>query len=118
MAQAANNTFASLTSWIELRGGWPEFIWGLVILSLSFNVYGPGRPQPGDFMLLGLLCVPILVVRFSNPAAIKLPVFSLATFVLYVFACNFVWAAATGEWDFFKASAFYALTSRSSSATW
>lgn len=108
MARAANNTFASLTSWIELRGGWPEFIWGLVILSLSFNVYGPGRPQPGDFMLLGLLCIPILVVRFQMPAAIKLPVFSLATFVLYVFACNFGWVAVTGELDFFKASAFYA----------
>ena len=108
MARAASNTFASLTSWIELRGGWPEFIWGLVILSLSFNVYGPGRPQPGDFMLLGLLCIPILVVRFQMPAAVKLPVFSLATFVLYVFGCNFVWAAATGESDFFKASAFYA----------
>lgn len=108
MGRAATKTFASLTSWIELRGGWPEFIWGFVILSLSFNLYGPGRPQPGDFMLLGLLCVPILVVRFQMPAAIKLPVLSLATFVLYVFGCNFAWAAATGEWDFFKASAFYA----------
>ena len=108
MARTANNSLASLTSWIDLRGGWPEFAWGLVILSLSFNVYGPGRPQPGDFMMLGLLSLPIFFIRFQMPAAIKLPVVSLAAFVLYVSACNFVWAAATSEWDFFKSSAFYA----------
>lgn len=108
MARTANSTLASLTSWIDLRGGWPEVIWGLVILSLSFNLYGPGRPQPGDFMMLGVLCLPILIVRFQMPDAIKLPVLSLVAFVIYVFGCNFVWAAATGEWDFFKASAFYA----------
>lgn len=108
MARAANNAFSSLTSWIDLRGGLPEFMWGFVILSLSFNVFGPGRPQPGDFMMLGLICLPILIVRFQMPAAVKLPVFSLAVFVAYVFACNFVWAAATSEWDFFKASSFYA----------
>jgi hypothetical protein len=107
MARAANQTFASLTSWIDLRGGWPEFLWGAVILSLSFNVYGSGRPQPGDFMMVGLLCAPILFVRFEMPAAIKLPVISLVAFVLYVIGCNFVWAAVTSEWDFFKASAFY-----------
>jgi len=108
MARTANTTLASLTSWIDLRGGWPEVTWGFVILSLSFNVYGPGRPQPGDFMMLGVLCLPILIVRFRMPASVKLPVFSLVTFLIYVFGCNFAWAAATGEWDFFKASAFYA----------
>jgi hypothetical protein len=108
MARTANNSLGSLTSWIDLRGGWPEFAWGFVILSLSFNVYGPGRPQPGDFMMLGLLSLPIFFIRFRMPAVIKLPVISLAAFTLYVFACNFVWAAATSEWDFFKSSAFYA----------
>lgn len=108
MARTANSTLASLTSWIDLRGGWPEVIWAFVILSLSFSLYGPGRPQPGDFMMLGVLCLPILIVRFQMPAAIELPVFSLVAFLIYVFGCNFVWAAATGEWDFFKASAFYA----------
>ena len=108
MARTANSTLASLTSWIDLRGGWPEVTWGFVILSLSFNVYGPGRPQPGDFMMLGVLCLPILIVPFQMPAAVKLPVLSLMIFLIYVFGCNFVWAGATGEWDFFKASAFYA----------
>jgi hypothetical protein len=98
----------SLTDWIELRGGWPEVLWGLVILSLSFNVFGPGNPQPGDFMMVAVLCVPIVVVRFSMPAAIRRPVFSLAAFVTYVFMCNLVWAASTSEFDFFKSSAFYA----------
>lgn len=99
---------SSLTSWIDLRGGWPEFLWAFVILSLSFNVYGPGNPQPGDFMMVGLLCIPILLVRFKMPTTIRRPVIALAAFVLYVFVCNFVWAAATSEFDFFKASAFYA----------
>ncbi len=108
MTRTANGTLSSLTSWIDLRGGWPEVIWGFVILSLSFSLYGPGRPQPGDFMMLGVLCLPILVVPFQMPAAIRLPVFSFVTFLIYVFGCNFVWAAVTGEWDFFKASAFYA----------
>lgn len=108
MARTANSTLASLTSWIDLRGGWPEVVWGFVILSLSFNLYGPGRPQPGDFLMLGVLCLPILLVRFQMPPAIKLPVLSLVAFLIYVFGCNFVWAAATGEWDFFKASTFYA----------
>jgi len=109
MTRAANrNTFATLTSWIDLSGGWPEVLWGIVILALSFNVYGPGNPQPGDFMLVGLLCVPILLVQFRMPDSIQRTVFSLAAFVLYVFACNFAWVAITSEWDFFKASAFYA----------
>jgi hypothetical protein len=108
MARTANSTLASLTSWIDLRGGWPEVVWGFVILSLSFSLYGPGRPQPGDFLMLGVLCLPILLVRFQMPAAIKLPVLSLVAFLIYVFGCNFVWASTTGEWDFFKASAFYA----------
>jgi hypothetical protein len=99
---------SSVTSWIDLRGGWPELFWGLVILSLSFNVYGPGNPQPGDFMLVALLCVPIVLVRFKMPTSIRRPVFALAAFVLYVFMCNFVWAAVTSEFDFFKSSAFYA----------
>lgn len=108
MARSANSTLESLTSWIDLRGGWPEVLWGLVILSLSFSVYGPGRPQPGDFMLVGLLCIPILVVRFQMPAAIRSTVISLAVFVLYVIGCNFAWVAISSELDFFKASAFYA----------
>ena len=108
MARSANGTLDSLTSWIDLRGGWPEVLWGLVILSLSFSVYGPGRPQPGDFMLVGLLCIPILVVRFQMPAAIRSTVISLAVFVLYVIGCNFAWVAISSELDFFKASAFYA----------
>lgn len=109
MASTAHeSTFASLTSWIDLSGGWPELLWGIVILSLSFNPYGPGNPQPGDFMMVAILCVPILLVRFGMPAMIRRPVFSLAAFVLYVFMCNLVWAAATSHFDFFKASAFYA----------
>lgn len=108
MARTADSTLASLTSWIDLRGGWPEVVWGFVILSLSFNLYGPGRPQPGDFLMVGVLCLPILLVHFQMPTAIKLPVLSLVVFLIYVFGCNFVWAAATGEWDFFKASTFYA----------
>jgi hypothetical protein len=99
---------SSVTSWIDLRGGWCEFLWGFVILSLSFSVYGPGNPQPGDFMLVGILCIPILVVPFQMPVLIRRPVLSLAAFVLYVVFCNFVWVALTSEWDFFKASAFYA----------
>lgn len=83
-------------------------LWGVVILSLSFNVYGPGNPQPGDFMMVALLCVPILLVRFKMPATIRRPVLALAAFVFYVFICNFTWAAVTSEFDFFKASAFYA----------
>ena len=74
MARTANSTLASLTSWIDLRGGWPEVVWGFVILSLSFNLYGPGRPQPGDFLMVGVLCLPILLVHFQMPTAIKLPV--------------------------------------------
>ncbi|TFH30282.1 MAG: hypothetical protein E4H00_05415 [Myxococcales bacterium] len=101
------STGSSLTSWIDLRGGWPELLWGVVILSLSFNVYGAGKPQPGDFMLAALLCLPILLVRFKMPGLIRRPVFALAGFVFYVFVCNFAWAAATSEFDFFKASAFY-----------
>jgi len=107
MARSAN-TMSSVTSWIDLRGGWPELLWGFVILSLSFNVYGPGNPQPGDFMLVAILCVPILLVRFKMPTSIRRPVFALVAFVFYVFVCNFVWAATTSEFDFFKSSAFYA----------
>lgn len=98
----------SLTDWIDFRGGWPEVLWGLVILSLSFSVNGPGNPQPGDFMMVAMLCVPIVVVRFSMPTSIRRPVFSLAAFVTYVFMCNLIWAASTSEFDFFKSSAFYA----------
>jgi len=99
---------SSLTSWIDLRGGLPEFLWGLVILSLSFSVYGAGNPQPGDFMLVAILCLPIVFVRFRMPPSVRRPVLSLAAFVLYVFACNLVWAAVTSEFDFFKSTAFYA----------
>ncbi len=99
---------ASLTNWIDLRGGWPEVLWGFVILSLSFNVYGPGNPQPGDFAMVATLCLPIVLVRFSMPAAVRKPVFSLVAFVVYVFMCNLIWAASTSEFDFFKSSAFYA----------
>ncbi|MDH4282497.1 MAG: hypothetical protein OEV36_07585 [Myxococcales bacterium] len=106
MAPRAKST-SSLTSWIDLGGGWPEMLWGFVILSLSFNLYGPGNPQPGDFMMVALLCVPIVFVRFKMPASIRRPVWSLAAFMLYVFACNLAWATMTGEFDFFKASAFY-----------
>ena len=108
MARRANSTLGSLTSWIDLRGGWPEHLWFFVILTLSFNVFGAGKPQPGDFMLVGLICVPIVLVRFQMPTVIRRPVISLAAFVLYVIACNFAWVTTTGEWDFFKASAFYA----------
>ena len=109
MAHAANrSTLATLTSWIDLRGGWPEFLWVFVILALSFNVYGPGNPQPGDFMLVGLICAPILIVRFRMPTAIRRTVISLAVFVAYAITCNFVWVTLTSEWDFFKSSAFYA----------
>ena len=109
MARTMNRTtLASLTSWIDLRGGWPEVCWGLVILSLSFNLYAPGNPQPGDFAMVALLCVPILVIRFRMPAAVRRAVLSLAAFVTYVFACNFFWAALTAEYDFLKSSAFYA----------
>lgn len=107
MVQRAS-AMSSLTAWIDLRGGWPERLWGVVILSLSFSLYGPGNPQPGDFLLVGLLCAPILFVRFKMPAMIRRPVLALAAFVFYVFACNFAWAAATSEFDFFKACAFYA----------
>lgn len=108
MARTADSALASLTSWIDLRGGWPEVLWLIVILSLSFNIYGPGRPQPGDFMLVGMVCLPILVVPFRMPAIVRRPVLSLAAFVLYVFVCNFTWVALTSELDFFKASSFYA----------
>jgi hypothetical protein len=109
MARAANRkTFATLTSWIDLRGGWPEYLWVFVILALSFNLFGPGNPQPGDFMLVGLICLPILIVPFRMPAVIRRPVTSLAVFVVYAIACNFAWVAITGEWDFLKAGAFYA----------
>jgi len=108
MARAANRkTFATLTSWIDLRGGWPEYLWVFVILAMSFNVFGAGKPQPSDFMLVGLICVPILIVRFRMPTVIRRPVTSLAIFVAYAIACNFAWVAITSEWDFFKASAFY-----------
>ncbi len=107
MARSTTNT-PSLISWIDLSGGWPEFLWGFVILSLSFNLYGPGNPQPGDFMMVAILCAPILLVQFKMPASIRRPIIALAVFLLYVFACNFVWATATSEFDFFKASAFYA----------
>jgi hypothetical protein len=97
-----------LTGWLELRGGWPEGLWALVILSLSFNVRPTGTPQIGDFALVALLCVPIVVVRFQMPPAVRKPVLSLAAFVAYVFACNLTWAALTAEYDFLKPSAFYA----------
>ncbi len=108
MARAASRgTFATLTSWIDLRGGWPEYLWFFVILALSFNLFGAGKPQPGDFMLVGLICVPILIVPFRMPTVIRRPVISLMVFVVYVIACNFAWVAMTSEWDFLKASAFY-----------
>jgi len=108
MARTANRTLASFTSWIDLRGGWPEYLWFFVILALSFNLFGAGKPQPGDFMLVGLICAPIVLVRFQMPTVIRRPVISLTVFVVYVIACNFVWVAMTSEWDFLKASAFYA----------
>jgi hypothetical protein len=109
MARALDrSTLGSLTSWIDLRGGWPEVAWALVILSLSFNLYAPGNPQPGDFAMVALLCVPIVFLRSRMPPAIRRPVLSLAAFVTYVFACNFIWAAITTEYDFLKSSAFYA----------
>jgi hypothetical protein len=104
----ASSALSSLTAWIDLRGGWPEALWVFVILSLSFNLYGPGKPQPGDYMMAALLCVPILIVPFQMPGPIRRPVFSLAAFALYVFTCNFIWSMLTSEYDFFKASAFYA----------
>jgi hypothetical protein len=107
MARSASSA-SSLTGWLDLRGGWPEFLWGFVILSLSFNLYGPGNPQPGDFMMVAVLCAPILFVGFNMPTSIRRPVAALAAFVFYVFVCNFAWAAATSEFDFFKSSAFYA----------
>ncbi len=107
MARTAS-AVSSLTDWIDLTGGWPEVIWGFVILSLSFNIYGPGNPQPGDFMMVAVLCLPILIVRFSMPQPIRRPVYALVAFVIYVFMCNLIWAASTSEFDFFKSSAFYA----------
>ena len=105
---ATNPSRARWTTWLDLEGGWVEYLWFFVILALSFNFLGAGRPQPADFMLVGILCVPILFIPFKFPQAIARPIMWLAGFVVYVFACNFVWAAATGEYDFFKSSAFYA----------
>jgi hypothetical protein len=106
--RAASSASTPLASWIDLSGSWREVLWAFVILALPFNLYEPGSPQPGDFLLVLVLCVPILVVRFKMPPAIAWPVFALAAFVIYICACNFTWAAITGEYDFFKSSAFYA----------
>ncbi len=93
---------------LTLQGGWLEFLWFIVILSLSFNLYGPGRPQPGDFMLVGILCLPILILRFQMPASVSRPVFWLGALVAYIAFCNALWASSSGELDFFKSTAFYA----------
>jgi hypothetical protein len=106
--RAASYAARPLTSWIDLSGSWREALWAFVILTLPFNLYEPGSPQPGDFLLVLVLCVPILLVRFKMPPAIAWPVFSLTAFVIYACACNFTWAAITGEYGFFKSSTFYA----------
>ncbi len=106
--RAASPASRMSTSWIDLSASWKELIWALVILTLPFNLYEPGSPQPGDFLLVLVLCVPILLVRFKMPPVVAWPVYSLAAFFVYVFACNFAWAAITGEYDFFKSTAFYA----------
>jgi hypothetical protein len=55
-----------------------------------------------------VICIPIVVVRFKMPPKVAGPVMALAAFVIYVFACNFTWAALTGKYDFLKYSTFYA----------
>jgi hypothetical protein len=89
-------------------GGWLDRFWAFVILCLPFNVFGPGNPQPADFLMVALLCAPVVLSRYSMPPAIARPVVSLAAFVGYVIACNLVWVALTSEFDFFKATSFYA----------
>ncbi|MDH3729106.1 MAG: hypothetical protein OER77_16365 [Myxococcales bacterium] len=106
--RAASPASRMSTSWIDLSASWREVLWAFVILTLPFNLYEPGSPQPGDFLLVLVLCVPILLLRFKMPPAIAWPVFSLLAFVVYVFACNFTWTAITDEYDFFKSTAFYA----------
>lgn len=98
----------SLGSWIDLSGGWPELLWAFVIVALPFNLYEPGSPQPSDFLLVLVICIPIVVVRFKMPPAVAGPVMALAAFVIYVFVCNFTWAALTAKYDFLKYSTFYA----------
>jgi hypothetical protein len=88
-------------------GGWLDRFWAFVILCLPFNLFPPGNPQPADFLMLGLLCASVVLTRYSMPPPIARPVFSLAAFVGYVVACNFVWVALTTEFDFLKASSFY-----------
>jgi hypothetical protein len=88
-------------------GGWLDRFWAIVILCLPFNVFGPGNPQPADFLMVGILCAPVVLTRYSMPPAIARPVLSLMAFVGYVIACNFVWIALTSEFDFFKATSFY-----------
>ena len=104
--EALKTNRASAVRWYA--GGWLERSWAIVILSLAFNLFGSGKPQIADFMMVLFLCLPIVLLRYRMPEAIGLPVLALGGFVLYAIACNFTWAALTSELDFFKASAFYA----------
>ncbi|MGB5809829.1 MAG: hypothetical protein WBG86_04810 [Polyangiales bacterium] len=47
-------------------------------------------------------------MSFRMPSVVSRAVFWLASLVAYISVCNTLWAATTGEWDFFKATAFYA----------
>ncbi len=87
---------------------WPEWLGAATIVLSPFYVFHPGNPQPTDFVLVLMLCLPCIVTRYSMPLAIARPVYALAAFVIYVLLCNTTWAVVTGELDFFKASAFYA----------
>jgi hypothetical protein len=98
-------SFDSSRRWYA--GGWLDRFWALVILCLPFNVFGAGNPQPADFLMVGVLCLPVVLTRYSMPPAIAGPVLSLAAFVGYVITCNFVWIALTSEFDFFRATSFY-----------
>ncbi len=80
--------------------------WFLVVLSLPFYVFGSGRPQPADFMMLFMLGTEALRAGGVSPQ-ITAPIRSLLRFVIYVTLINVAWAVMTSNPEFLKSTAFY-----------
>lgn len=72
--------------------------WALYILLFPVYVFSSGLPQPGDWLVIGLL--PLALARWKGrmPAWSSVTLRILVAFTLYVFVVNILWSFALGAW--------------------
>ena len=84
----------------------PLALFAIYFLLKPFYFFPSGSPQVGDFLVLGL-CVLLLVIGTPAPSpATRSSSFFAGAFVVYAVVVNVVWAALLGQSELLKAPSF------------